>query len=74
MKFGIPISLFLHVMMLSGGAFLIGAPLPLDTERLIIPIDIIAVAEQTNVKAAVKRPEPKPEPIPEPQPEPEPED
>ena len=67
MKFGIPISFLLHAIMLSGGVFLFRTPPPLEAERLIIPIDIIDVAERTNIKAAVKRPKPEPDPKPEPE-------
>ena len=73
MKFGVPISLLLHAGFLSGSIFLFRTPPPLPSERLIIPIDIISVAEQTNIKASVKRPDPDPKPEPEPEAAPEPE-
>ena len=67
MKFGIPISFLLHAAFFSGGIVLFKTPPPLPQERLVIPIDIITVAQETNIRAAVKRPEPKPEPEPEPE-------
>lgn len=62
MKFGIPISFTLHALVLSGGIFLYRSPPLLPPDRLIVPIDIISVADETNIKATVKRPETKPEP------------
>jgi hypothetical protein len=73
MKFGIPISFTLHAVFLGGGLFLFKGTPTLPNDRAIIPIDIITIAEDTNIKAAIKRQEPAPEPASEPEPEPEPE-
>ena len=62
MKFGIPISLLLHATLISGGLFVFTGTPKLPDERKIIPIDIVSVSKETNIRAAVKRPEPKSEP------------
>lgn len=78
MKFGIPISFLLHAGFLSGSIFLFRTPPPLPAERLIIPIDIINIADETNIRASVKRPEKQqdkqsePDPAAEPEPLPDP--
>jgi len=54
MKFGLPISAFLHSAALFGGLVLYSGQLKPLNEGRIIPVDIISVAERTNVRAAVK--------------------
>lgn len=56
MKLGLPISFVLHGAAIFGGAFVYsGAVKPLPETR-IIPIELVTVAEATNIRAAVKRP------------------
>ena len=56
MKLGLPISLVLHGAAIFGGMFVYsGAVKPLPETR-IIPIELVTVAEATNIRAAVKRP------------------
>ncbi|MEP6343268.1 MAG: hypothetical protein ABJ275_08130 [Maricaulaceae bacterium] len=63
MKFGVPISLLLHTTLIGSGFFVFtGAPTLLDQQK-IIPIDIVAISEQTNIQATVKRPIIEAEPI-----------
>lgn len=57
MKFGIPISFAIHALFLSGGIFLFKNPPPLETERLIVPVEIISIADKTNIRATLKRSE-----------------
>ena len=71
MKFGFFISLAAHGVALYGGLALYKGELKPLEETRIIPIDIVSIAEVTNVKAAIKPPKPVPKP-PEPEPEPEP--
>ena len=61
MKFGVPISFAIHALFLGGGIFLFKNPPPLETERLIVPVDIISIAEKTNIRATIKRPVTQPE-------------
>jgi len=66
MKFGWPISLGLHGLVLAGGVFLFSKNItPLD-EGKVISIDLLTVAEVTNVRAAVKKPKAQYEPTEEP--------
>jgi len=67
MKFGIPISFTLHAVFLGGGIVLFDGTPSLPDDRAIIPVDIISVADETNIKAAIKRPEPVVDPEPEPE-------
>lgn len=56
MKLGLPISFVLHGAAIFGGMFVYsGAVKPLPKTR-IIPIELVTVAEATNIRAAVKRP------------------
>ena len=56
MKLGLPISFVLHGAAIFGGMFVYsGAVKPLPETR-IIPIELVTVAEATNIRAAVKRP------------------
>ena len=65
MKFGIPISLLLHATLISGGLFVFKGTPKLPDEQRIIPIDIIDVSSETNIRATVKRPEVEPKVEPE---------
>lgn len=63
MKLGLPISLMLHAGVFFGvGLFARSAP-PLEEGR-VIPIEIITIAETTNIRASVKRPENRPVVVP----------
>ena len=56
MKLGLPISFVLHGAAIFGGMFVYsGAVKPLPETR-IIPVELVTVAEATNIRAAVKRP------------------
>ena len=66
MKFGLPISLALHIGVFGGFTFFAAEAKPL-AEAKIIPVEILTVAPETNVSAAIKPP--KPAAIPEEQPE-----
>ena len=66
MKFGLPISLALHIGVFGGFTFFAAEAKPL-AEAKIIPVEILTVAPETNVSAAIKPP--KPVVIPEEQPE-----
>lgn len=58
MKFGLPISAFIHGAAIFGGLVLYSGQLkPLNDAR-IIPVEIISVAERTNVRAAIKAEKP----------------
>lgn len=61
MKFGLPLSVMAHAAFLGAGMIVIGGPQALDAPA-VIPVKIYTVAEQTNVRAAQKRPDPKPQP------------
>ncbi len=61
MKFGIPISFTLHAAFLGGGIFLFNETPYIPEDNLIVPVDIIDISKETNVKAAVKRREPEAE-------------
>jgi len=59
MKLGLPISFVLHGAAIFGGLFVYkGGVKPLPETR-IIPIEIVNVAEATNIRAAIKAPKPK---------------
>ena len=66
MKLGLPISLALHVGVFGGFAFFSGEVEPLP-EAKFIPVEILTIAPETNVSAAIKPP--KKEVVPEEQPE-----
>lgn len=67
MKFGFPISLLFHAVMLFAGLVLFrGEIKPLDTGE-VIPVELLSIADITNVRAAIKRPEPSPKPLPKPE-------
>ena len=65
MKLGLPISLALHIGVFGGFTFFAAEAKPL-AEAKIIPVEILTVAPETNVSAAIKPPKPV---IPEEQPE-----
>ena len=59
MKLGLPISFVLHGAAIFGGLFVYkGGVKPLPETR-IIPIELVTVAEVTNIRAAIKAPTPK---------------
>lgn len=66
MKLGLPISLALHVGVFGGFTFFAAEAKPL-AEAKIIPVEILTVAPETNVSAAIKPP--KPVAVPDEQPE-----
>ncbi len=68
MRFGLPISLFAHGLFLAGGIFVFGRNIPVLDEGQVVAVEMLTLAEYTNVRAAVKRPKPK---APEPEIEPE---
>jgi len=54
MRFGLPISFILHGAAIFGGMFVYnGGVKPLEEAR-VIPIELITVAEDTNIRAAIK--------------------
>ena len=53
MQAGLPISLFLHGTVLFGALLLGGTVKPLDEGR-IIPIELVTIAPETNIRAALK--------------------
>lgn len=55
MKFGLPISLALHVGLFGGFTLFAAEARPL-AEAKIIPVEILTTAPETNVSAAIKRP------------------
>lgn len=57
MKVGLPISLALHIGVFGGFTLFATDARPL-AEAKIIPVDILTVAPETNVSAAIKRPKP----------------
>lgn len=65
MKVGLPISFALHALVLSGITFY-GATTPTLEDTRIIPIELLTLADISNVRAKVATPEPIPEPTLEP--------
>ena len=57
MKFGLPISLALHIGVFGGFTFFAAEAKPL-AEAKVIPVEILTVAPKTNVSAAIKPPKP----------------
>lgn len=56
MKLGVPISLGLHATMVGVGLIAFsGAPKPFEDSR-IIPIEIVSIANDTNISAAIRKP------------------
>lgn len=70
MNFGVLISLCLHAAALLGGLLLFKSEVKPYEETKIIPIELVSIAETTNIKAAIKPPKPIKKPEPEPEPEP----
>lgn len=58
MKLGLPISFVLHGAAIFGGMFVYKGGIKPLPETRIIPIELVTVAETTNIRAAVKAPEP----------------
>ena len=58
MKLGLPISFVLHGAAIFGGMFVYKGGIKPLPETRIIPIELVTVAEVTNIRAAVKAPEP----------------
>lgn len=54
MQYGLPISFALHSLAIFGGVFLYSGKIKPYTEGRVIPVDIISVADETNVRAALK--------------------
>jgi len=66
MRFGLPISLLAHGIFLAGGIFVFGKNIPTLDEGKVVAVEVLTLAEYTNVRAAIKQPKPKaPEPAPE---------
>ncbi len=65
MKFGLPISFSLHALAGFGGVLMWSGNLEPLPEALIIPLELVTVAEMTNIKPVNTKPKPdiKPEPI-----------
>jgi hypothetical protein len=59
MKVGLPISLALHVGVF-GGFTLFAAEARPFSDAVIIPVEILTIAPETNVSAAIKTPKPQP--------------
>ena len=76
MKFGLPISLFMHLSFVFGGLLMWNNNVAELADVRIIPLDLVTVSEITNIKPVRKKVEPEAEPedqVTEPEPEPEPE-
>lgn len=54
MKFGWPISLFLHAFFATVGMIAFSNIAELDSEKNVIPVELVTLADITNVKAAIK--------------------
>ena len=64
MKFGWPISILIHTLVVFGGVLIFSRPLQADLESRVLPVEILTVDEFTNIRAAIKsedRTEPEPE-------------
>lgn len=60
MSVGLPISIGLHGAVLLGGLFFFGRSIPTLDEGQVIAVEIVAISEFTNVRAAIKAPKPTP--------------
>lgn len=66
MRLGFTISVMAHSLLLAGGIFVFGKNIPQLDEGQVVAVEMLTLAEYTNVRAAVKKPKPKaPEPAPE---------
>lgn len=54
MKFGWPISLLLHAVVLTGSLLALSSRESLDADSRIIPVEILTVDDLTNIRASVK--------------------
>lgn len=61
MRAGLPISLLLHGSVLFGALAFSGNIQPLAEGR-VIPVELVTLGPETNIKAAIKSPEPVPQP------------
>ncbi|WP_371395657.1 hypothetical protein [Fretibacter rubidus] len=59
MSFGLPISIALHGTVLLGGLLFMGRSIPTLDQGQVISVEILTVADITNVRAAIKAPEPR---------------
>ncbi len=66
MRFGLPISLMAHGLVLAGGIFMFGRSIPTLDEGEVVAVEILTISEFTNIRAAIKKPKPE-EPAPEPE-------
>lgn len=66
MRFGLPISLMAHGLVLAGGIFMFGRSIPTLDEGEVVAVEILTISEFTNIRAAIKKPKPE-EPTPEPE-------
>lgn len=64
MRAGLPISLFLHAGVLFGASVVFSTVEPLETGR-VVPVELITVAEFTDIRASLERREPVVTPEPE---------
>jgi len=64
MRAGLPISLFLHAGVLFGASFAFSTVEPLEQGR-VVPVELITVAEFTDIRASLERREPAVQPEPE---------
>ena len=63
MKFGLPISVMLHVSAVFGGVIFWSGTVSSPDQALIIPLELVTVAKTTNIKPTIKKtPEIEPEP------------
>jgi len=56
MKLGVPISLGLHASVVGVGLIAFSGPVKPFEESRIIPIEIVTIAKDTNISAAIRRP------------------
>lgn len=59
MKFGWPISIFLHLSLAVAGLIVFSSSIEIDTENNIIPVELASISDLTNIRATV-RPRDKP--------------
>ncbi len=67
MKFGWPISVFLHVVFIGGSLLTFSRTETLDAESRVIPVELLTLSDMTNVRASLKAKTPaeiSPEPVP----------